>query len=243
MGEASQRLTALIVDDEAPAREVLSILLKEFFPEVELLGLCSDLPAAVKAIRKQQPQVVFLDIGMPGYSGLELLDFFEPEEVRFQIIFVTAYKEYALEAFRLAAVDYLLKPLQVNQLREALTKVMLQHFSSGQMETLRHNLTQERAAIYVPTQEAEYRLLIEDLIYIEAAGAYCTLHRKQGPPILTAKHLKYFEQLLKEYPQMLRVHRSFMVNREQVLEKRKGPKPKLLLQNGEEIPYNPQRWV
>jgi len=243
MAEPSKTLKALIVDDEAPARDVLSIILKDFFPEVQVVGTCADLPSAVKTIRRESPELVFLDIGMPGYSGLELLEFFEPEEVQFQIIFITAYKEYALQAFRLAAVDYLLKPLQIQQLREALTKVKLQSYSSGQLDTLKHNLTEERAAIYVPTQEAEYRIFVDDLLYIEASGPYCTLYRKQGQPITVAKHLKYFEQSLSSYPQMLRVHRSFIVNREEVLEKRKTPKPHLLLYNGAEIPYNPQRWL
>ena len=101
-------MKAIIIDDEKRARMNLSILLEEYCPQITVLADCENLPNGVKAIRRHQPDVVFLDIEMPGHSGLELLDFFDENEVNFSIIFTTAYNEYTIQAFRFSAIDYLL---------------------------------------------------------------------------------------------------------------------------------------
>jgi len=113
-------MKAIIIDDEKRARVSLSLLLQEYCPEVELVAECENLPEGVKAIRKFNPDLVLLDIEMPGHSGLELVDFFDEKEINFSIIFTTAYNEYAIQAFKLSALDYLLKPIDSDDLSNAL---------------------------------------------------------------------------------------------------------------------------
>jgi two-component system LytT family response regulator len=107
----SEKFTVLIVDDEPMARVALKRILEENFPQVHILAEVNGVPEAVKSIYSLKPDVVFLDIEMPGYSGIEILDFFENRHIPSKIVFVTAYEEYALKAFELSAVDYLLKPV------------------------------------------------------------------------------------------------------------------------------------
>src|SRR5688572_5125066 len=114
--------SCVIIDDENKARVLLRAMLERYAPDLNILADCNDLPTGVKAIKKLKPDLVFLDIEMPGYSGLELLDFFDEEELNFDVIFTTAYNEYAVQAFRFSAIDYLLKPLQPQQLQDAVER-------------------------------------------------------------------------------------------------------------------------
>nr|MCU0389436.1 response regulator [Chitinophagaceae bacterium] len=113
-------LTAILVDDEQKARHVLRTLLETHCPEVQLLGEAANVPAALQLIHQHHPQLVFLDIEMPGYSGLQLMELVEKPQ--FQVIFTTAYSEYALQAFEVSAVDYLLKPIRIEKLIGAVQK-------------------------------------------------------------------------------------------------------------------------
>ena len=108
----------IIIDDEPKARNLLEAIIEQYCPDLTIEALCEDLPTGIKAIKKHKPELIFLDIEMPGHSGLELMDFFDDEEVNFGIIFTTAYNEYALQAFRFSAIDYLLKPIQHTTLIE-----------------------------------------------------------------------------------------------------------------------------
>jgi two-component system LytT family response regulator len=114
----------VIIEDETPAANLLEKMLEELELPIEVVEKCSDLPEGVRAIRKHQPNLVFLDIELPVYSGIQLLDFFNPEEINFNIIFTTAFNEFALKAFEMSAADYLLKPLQHEKLRASLEKLV-----------------------------------------------------------------------------------------------------------------------
>src|SRR5688572_32935140 len=117
--------SCVIIDDENKARVLLRAMLERYAPDLNILADCNDLPTGVKAIKKLKPDLVFLDIEMPGYSGLELLDFFDEDELTFDVIFITAYIEYAIQAFRFSAIDYLLKPLQQQQLIDAVERLVM----------------------------------------------------------------------------------------------------------------------
>ena len=114
-------LRTIIVDDEQSAQDVLENLLDRYCPSVQLLDKCSNVEEAVASIEKNQPDIVFLDIEMPNYAGYELVSFFET--VNFDIIFITAYDHYAIKAFEVSAVDYLLKPVDIERLKSAVDKV------------------------------------------------------------------------------------------------------------------------
>ncbi|MEO7530559.1 MAG: response regulator, partial [Sediminibacterium sp.] len=121
-----QKIRAIIVDDEPNARRALRGLLEENFSQVEILAESKNVPEAVKAINKHKPDLVFLDIAMPGYSGFELLDFFDEQSLNFKIIFVTAYSEHSLRAFETSAVDYILKPVRLEHIARALKKIKVE---------------------------------------------------------------------------------------------------------------------
>jgi len=118
-------LRTIIIEDEPAAANLLSEMLKDIAPEVSVVEMCPDLPSGVKSIKRHAPDIVFLDIELPVYSGIQLLEFFNPEEINFQVIFTTAYNEYAMKAFEMSAVDYLLKPLQEEKLNAAIKKVYI----------------------------------------------------------------------------------------------------------------------
>ena len=112
----------IIIEDEKRAQILLQNILENHFPTIEIMAVADDLPSGVKAIRKYKPDFVFLDIEMPNYSGLEILDFFDENQVDFSIIFTTAYNHYAIEALKISAVDYLLKPLNKEDIKEAIER-------------------------------------------------------------------------------------------------------------------------
>jgi two-component system LytT family response regulator len=120
-------MKAILIDDENKARRLLEALLQDVCPEITAIYQASDLVSGVKLIREQQPDIVFLDIEMPNHSGLQILELFDGKDVNFQIIFVTAYSQYAIEAFKLSAIDYLLKPLDVDEIKKAVDKVISIH--------------------------------------------------------------------------------------------------------------------
>ena len=117
-------MKALIIDDEERAKNLLSTVITNRCNHITELKTASDLEEGIEVIKKFQPEIVFLDIEMPNYSGLQILDFFKPDEVNFQIIFTTAYNQYAIQAFKLSAVDYLLKPINVQELLQAIDKAI-----------------------------------------------------------------------------------------------------------------------
>lgn len=206
-------IRAILIDDEERARSVLSSLLAQFCPEVELLEACSNVPDAVLAINKLQPDVVFTDIEMPGYSGFELLDFFA--EVNFQIIFTTGYNEYALKAFEVSAIDYLLKPIQIDQLEKAVAKVRNAKVITmvERLATLKENLKQnEIQKIALPCFDGLLFVDVNLIICIIADGAYSDVSCSDGRNIKVSKRLKYFESLLENRNQFFRVHRSAIIN-------------------------------
>lgn len=210
------KIKAIITDDESGAREVLKTLLKDFFPEIDLVSACENLPEAIKAIKKYQPDVVFMDIEMPGYSGLELYDFLNEDERSFQLIFTTAYNEYAIQAFRLAAIDYLLKPIQFQHLKEAIDRIKTEvqlKTSFEQLQVFKHNLTQsQEKKICISTTEGKHYVPFSDIMFMEADGSYTTIHIQRKKEIFASRRLKYFEDMLEGDSRFFRMHRSIVVN-------------------------------
>jgi two-component system LytT family response regulator len=210
--------TALIVDDERHARLALRGLLEENFSDiVQIIGECKDVPEAVRSIQQLRPQIVFLDVEMPEYNGFDLIDFFRPEQIDFEIIFVTAYSEYSLRAFEISAIDYLLKPVRVEQLERALKKVRAnQPLKGEQYKTLQENLREEvEKKLVIQDTENIFILKFSDIYYLEASGSYTKFYVKGRNPILISKKMAEFEYL-EQFPHFFRTHRSFLINIEKI---------------------------
>jgi two-component system LytT family response regulator len=210
-----KKIKAIIVDDEESARDVLANLLLRFCPEVELVGKCENVPQAVEAINKTQPDLVFLDIEMPNYAGYEIVNFFK--EINFEIIFVTAYDQYAIRAFEIAAIDYLLKPVDIERLKLAITRVQQQHNIEQQAQRLAllNNTFESKQIknIVISDKGQQHIIAIDKLIAIEAQESYCILYTSDKKHI-ASKNLKHFETLLESLPQFIRVHKSWIINKE-----------------------------
>ena len=205
-------MKALIIDDETKARSVMKTMLTEFFPEINSVITANNLVNGVKSIRENNPDIVFLDVQMPKLTGLELLELVEENP---HIIFTTAYDAYAIKAFDLNAVDYLLKPFSKERFNKALDKV----FEKIEGTTKTNNVTQLKNhiaenkvldKIVVKSNSNIHVIPLAEVIYIESEDDYVMIHTNKG------KHLKH--QTMKFYEQQLdankfiRIHRSFIVN-------------------------------
>lgn len=219
-----EKYPCIIIDDEGMARKLLKAMLDEYCPELEVVAECADLPSGIKAIKKFNPMLVFLDIEMPGYSGLELLDFFDEDEINFDVIFITAYNEYAIQAFRFSAIDYLLKPLQQQQLVEAVQRFVKKSDKevSKKLDTLKINLNADDPIsdkrIVIPIGQTLKFLKLNDIVLIKGEGAYSEVQLADGEKLLASKNLKHFEDLLHGIPRFFRSHKSYIINVHDVVE-------------------------
>lgn len=209
------KIRAIIVDDEEAARDVLENLLLRFCPQVEVIAKCENVILAVEEIKKQKPDLVFLDIEMPNYSGFEIVSFFE--KINFEIIFVTAYDQYAIRAFEVAAIDYLLKPVDIARLKNAVDRVVQQcniEQQSQRLSLLSSTLKDKQLKNIVVTDKGQQHIItIDNIIAIEAQESYCTIHTTHKTYVVS-KNLKHFETVLGSLTQFFRVHKSWLVNKE-----------------------------
>lgn len=207
-------MKAIIVDDEERARRSLETLLHANCPQLQVVEQCSTVPKAVLAIKQHKPELVFLDIEMPEFSGFELVSFFDT--VDFEIVFVTAYSEYALQAFECSAVDYLLKPVQVDKLQAAVKKAterVTTHNMKQRLEVLQQNLQNEEfSKIAVPVSNGLLFIEVKNLMLLEADGAYTHVHLNDGSKLLVSKKLRFFEDMLANRKNFFRIHRSHLIN-------------------------------
>ena len=218
-------MKAIIIDDEKRARLNLSLLVDEYCKNVEVVAECENLPEGVKAIRKHQPDLVLLDIEMPGHSGLELLDFFDENEVKFKIIFTTAYHEYALEGFNLNVTDYLLKPFSAERFQQALFKAcgkIIDKLNRGPSKPVETPTYIDRLTIRDP---GRLRIVeVNDISWIESAGNYIDIHvYSQRKSYLLRDTMAAIEKKL-DPALFARIHRSSIVRKSDIVELRPGDK-------------------
>ena len=209
-------MKVLIIDDESKARRLLTVLLTDHCSEVTEINEAPNLPEGVKAIHQIKPDIVFLDVEMPQYSGLELLDFIDVNQYDFEIIFTTAYAEYAVRAFELSAIDYLLKPLRPDKLKEAVKKVstsLNKNQLNKRIDALRENFQKNQFhKIAIPNSDGVLFINTDEIIAIEAQGAYSKVTTKNNGEILVSKPMSHFSRLLAEEELFFKPHRSFLIN-------------------------------
>ena len=208
-------IKAIIVDDEVAARDVLFNLIVRAKSAVEVVAKCSGLEEAVQAIKEHKPNVVFLDVQMPNFAGYEIASFFDT--IDFEIIFVTAYDQYAIKAFELNAIDYLVKPISRQRLQESLNKLTERIEQKDDVNRF-HDLLEsmksnDHGKIVISELGAKRIITLSDIIAIEAKGAYCTIHLKNDNALLVSKNLKHFESLLPSESTFYRSHKSWIVSK------------------------------
>jgi two-component system LytT family response regulator len=235
----------LIVDDEVKAQSLLKKLITDLGVELEQLFTASNLLEGIDIIQKENPQIVFLDIEMPEYSGLEILDHIDLEQYPFKIIFTTAYQQYATEAFKLSAVDYLLKPIDPDELEIALNKaikIIEQNKLASQIKSLQNALNElkvKKIALEVP-----HGIIFtnpDEIIYFEADGMYTNVVLKDQKKRLICKPLKHFVEQLSKNKFFFKPHRSYLINLNYMTEFIKKDGDYILLDTSVHIPISRSR--
>ncbi len=237
-------IRTVLVDDEKNALEMMEWLLKTYCPQVEIAAMCSSAEEAITAIKKLQPDVVFLDIEMPRMNGFDMLEQFE--ELSFDVVFCTAYDQFALKAFRYSALNYLLKPVDPDELINTVQRIekiktvptreqfdlLLQNIRhTGKSTPQRIALTHNDGMIFVPTA---------DIIYCEAESNYTSVYLAGGKKIVVSKVLKEIDEALNG-PDFYRVHSSFLININRIKKFVRGDGGYLVMDNDANISISRSR--
>lgn len=232
------KLTAAIVDDVAQARATLKEDLAAYCPDVEIIGEADGVVSASKLLNKIKPDVVFLDIQLQDGTGFDILEILG--DISFQVIFTTASDEFAIKAFKFSAVDYLLKPIDPDELILAVQKVSKVNNSTQENYDLLLNTVKEQSApkrMALHTLEKIHVTEIADIVRCESNGNYTTFYFKDGHKLLVTKTLKEYDQMLSEY-QFARVHQSHLINAQQIKEFVKVDGGYLVMRDGSKIPVS-----
>lgn len=230
-------LKIIIVEDERHSRETMIKLLDEFCSNVKVIGTAATVKEAVTLINMTDPDVVFLDIELHSGTGFDVLN--EVDKIDFNIVFTTAYEQYAVKAIKMSSLDYLLKPINYQELQEAVEKakkIKNEATYSQQVSTLIDNLNGEekKAKICLATSEGFEFFDIEEIIYCKANGAYTQFIMENGKKLLVSKNLKEYENILNS-SKFMRIHNSFLVNLKKVKKFIKADGGYVIMQNDDHI--------
>jgi two-component system, LytTR family, response regulator len=231
-------IKAIAIDDEIHCQDTLSLLLKDFCPDVQIAELCRSAQKGMEAIEKHKPDLVFLDIEMPAMNGFEMLEQFE--EISFAIIFTTSYDQYAIKAIRFSALDYLLKPIDPNELVSAIKKVQEQRHlpMAEQFQILLKQIHGKNSGfnkIAVPTSEGFELIPADQVVYCEASDNYTYLFLKNKSKTIACRTLKEMEEQLQDFNFFVRVHHSYIVNLNEVTKYVRGEGGYLVMSEGSTV--------
>jgi two-component system LytT family response regulator len=214
------KLKTVLIDDEEKIREVLAIKIKKHCPNVEVISKVGNVPDAYKVITEQKPDLIFLDIQMPGESGFDLLSKFE--KINFQIIFATGYNEYALDALKVSAVDYLLKPIRNSDLVEAVAKASERVSTTEKLkdyELLKHNLNNigsQKTRVAIPNSGSYQFVEVEKIIRCEGWQRYTKIHLMDGKVIVSSYNIGVYKDMLASYG-FYSCHKSHLINQTHIV--------------------------
>jgi two-component system LytT family response regulator len=231
-------IKAIIIDDEIHSRKILEMLLKEYCPDVQLLEQCKDAQTGLEAIRKFNPDLVFLDIEMPHMNGFEMLE--QISTISFAVIFITGYDQYAIRAFRFNAIDYLLKPVEPKELIAAVHKIQTQT-RKPEAEQLQLILKQIQGKehpinkLAVPTLDGLELIPADELMWCDANDNYTHLYFKNKNRITTCRTLKEVEEQLQDFKLFIRIHHSHIVNMNEVIKYVRGEGGYVILSDGTSV--------
>jgi len=231
-------MKAIIVEDKEHIRKALLHLLASIGDEINVVGECESVKDAVVVANACKPELIFLDINLTDGTGFDFLD--QTEDLDFKVIFITAYEEFALQALKIGAVDYLLKPVDVDELKEALNKVSELSVSTQkqQIKTVKQVYNKDTDTLILSLQDAFQVIDLKDLMYCESDKGYTTFYLQDGKKHLASKPLKEFEEQLSQHT-FTRPHQSFMVNLKFIEKYDKSGT--IYLKNGVKIPVSTRK--
>lgn len=218
-----KKIKALIIDDELSARNVLSRLLELSYPNIEIIATADNLSDGVELIEKNLPDLVFLDVEMPNYAGYEIVRFFD--EINFHIIFVSAYNQYAINAFEINAVDYLLKPIERPRLKQAIDKIVAKmeqnNIESNYTALLDKLNTKKNQTIALSEAGSRHLVNVNSIIAIGAQGEYSEIYT-ENKKMLVSKNIGTLEKELMNQELFIRIHKSWIINKSHIVSYQKG---------------------
>ena len=226
-------LRAIIIDDELKSRELLKILIEEFCDGVSVVALCQNVAEGIDSINTHSPEVVFLDIQMQRETGFDLLT--KLGEINFEVIFTTAHSEFAIKAFKFSAIDYLLKPLDPEDLKRAIKKVEKKMYGNAtqRLEMLIKNMRTTPSEAYklaLPTSDGLMFIKLNEILYCEAFSNYTSFYLSDGKKYIVSKTLKEYEDILTEY-NFFRIHNSYLINMREIKKYIRGEGGYVILNN------------
>ena len=232
-------LRSLIVDDDKLSRDLIELLIEKFCPEISILAKCHSTEQAKAKLESNEIDLLFLDVEMSNQTGFDLLECF-PER-NFQVIFITAYDEYAFRAFKVNAIDYLLKPLSKDKFIASVQKAVDIHGHKINDSIENPNLELENNfngldAFLLSGHRGAVKLKYENICYLEASNNYSIIYMKDGSEFVASKTLKDFESLLNH--EFLRVHKSYLVNKHCILSYHRSNGIQIQLESGAFVPVS-----
>lgn len=231
-------LNVIIVDDEERGIIALEKMIANYCPDLKVCGTARDITSAAALIRKEKPDAVFLDIEMPSGSGFDLLNMFE--EIDFEIIFVTAFHEHAIKAIKFAALEYLLKPLNIGELKAAAEKLKKKKSKNTEGYSLLKqsiNSPNPFQKIILNTASNFFFINLEDIIYCKAEDNYTWFVMKNDERYMVSRQLKEYEELFGGH-NFFRIHKSYLINMNQVVKVNKKDGASVVMANQEELPVS-----
>ena len=232
-----QALKAVLVDDELNSLQNLQLKIQEYCPTIRVVAQTQNPEEGIQLIHQHKPDVLFLDIEMPRMSGFKMLE--QIPDVDFEVIFITAYNHYAINAIRICAFDYLVKPVGIEELQKTIER--LAHFNvkktRERADLLKKNLANPKSQedhIAIPTHDGLEFILIKQIIRIESSSNYSKLILQNGQHMLVTRQLKDFEELLQDY-RFYRVHHSHLINLNFIARYVRGDGGQITMRNGDVI--------
>jgi two-component system LytT family response regulator len=237
-------IRTVVIEDEEHSRKMLMGMLHEHCRQLNVVADADSVKTGLTAIAEQRPELVFLDIELQSETSFEILE--RLPEINFELVFTTAFDHYALKAIKFCAIDYLLKPIDLNELRIAVAKAekrLNRAYLNKNLEVLLHNIksgSQNNHRIALSTLEGLLFVNVSDIIYCESSGPYTHFILKQANKIVTSKHLKEYENLLSGY-EFFRIHKSYLVNLQEIKKYIRGEGGQLIMSNGDSLSVSKQR--
>jgi len=243
-----EKLKVIIIDDEQRSREMLRKLIEAYVENVKVVAVAADVLEGLSVIQLHQPDVIFLDIEMPNYSGFKLIEHFEriypsenlsPEDMPdnrlpFDVVFTTAYEKYALKAYKVSALGYLMKPIDIDDLISIFNKIFKKQALKLSADNKVNPLTEIKSRLIFPTQNGLIYLFEEEIYYLESSNRYTAIYLTNGECLMTTLSLKDCRNKLMNST-FIRVHRSFIINLSHIQNYARGRDSFIILDNEKKV--------
>ncbi len=237
-------IKTVIIDDERNAREAIRQMVDKFFSEITIVGIADDVKSGAEIIKQLKPDLVLLDIKLPDGTGFDILNEFN--EINFFTIFITAYNKHAVKAFKFSALDYLLKPIDIDEFKLAIDKVIKAKEDQNTKKKLDifleniHNISKEVKKIVLKTSDSIHLVQVNEILRCQSEGNYTKFFFTNKSPILVSKNIKEYYEMLKDY-QFFRPHQSHIVNINYIKRYHKADGGSLIMQDDSSVPVSTRK--